>query len=282
MHAVVTHLISYPEAQAVWIDTEGEFSPALLKEVIILRLLPSETCITVESILDRVQIMRVLDIQGISEVVDELEQTYKEKDAERVLQKLSNYSGGQEGDKEHPMPAEGDSKGLGDPGIVVVDTIYQPLSELMDSEAGGFLDQDAWAFENEKPENGDPWCRWIEALPSPFITMEETPALGPVYAECVDLSVMISKYPHDPKLTNSQESQSAGPPDYKNKNAAGLAVMIKDMELAGFKLGNVMTVMSDRNGSRNGMFACFDIDGVRLVDIVVSDADEDDTMPSLS
>lgn len=97
--------------------------------------------------------MRVLDIQGIAEVVDELEQTYKEKDAERALQKLSNYSGGQEGEKEHPKPAEGDSKGLGDPGIVVVDTIYRPLSELMDSEAGGFLDQDAWAFENEKPES---------------------------------------------------------------------------------------------------------------------------------
>lgn len=95
--------------------------------------------------------------------------------------------------------------------------------------------------------------------------MEETPALGPVYAECVDLSVMISKYPHDPKLINSQESQSAddrvgaGPPDYKNKNTAGPEAMIKDMELAGFKLGNVMTVMSDRNGSRNAMFACFDI-----------------------
>lgn len=95
--------------------------------------------------------------------------------------------------------------------------------------------------------------------------MEETPALGPVYAECVDLSVMISKYPHDPKLINFQEPQnaddrvSAGPPDYKNQNTAELAVMIKDMELAGFKLGNVMTVMGDRNGSRNGMFACFDV-----------------------
>lgn len=153
MHAVVTHLISYPEAQAVWIDTEGEFSPALLKEVIILRLLPSEACITVESILDRVQIMRVLGIQGVAEVVDELEQTYKEKDAERALQKLSNYSEGQEGDKEHPKLAKGDDEGPGDPGIVVVDTIYQPLSELMDSEAGGFLDQDAWAFEDEKPES---------------------------------------------------------------------------------------------------------------------------------
>lgn len=75
---------------------------------------------------------------------------------------------------------------------------------------------------------------------------------------------MISKYPHDPKLINLQEPQNsddrvgAGPPNYKNKNTAGLAAMIKDMELAGFKLGNVMTVMGDRNGSRNGMFACFD------------------------
>lgn len=155
MHAVVTHLISHPEARAVWIDTEGEFSPALLKDVIIIRLLPSETCITVESILDRVQIIRVLDIQGIAEVVDELEQTYKEKDAKRALQKLSNYGEGQVGDKEHPKPAEGNGEEPDDPsiGVVVIDTVYQPLSELMDSEAGGFLDQDAWAFENEKPES---------------------------------------------------------------------------------------------------------------------------------
>lgn len=73
---------------------------------------------------------------------------------------------------------------------------------------------------------------------------------------------MISKYPHDPKLINFQEPQNsddrvgAGPPNYKSKNTAGPAAMIKDMELA--SLGNVMTVMGDRNGSRNGMFACFD------------------------
>lgn len=95
--------------------------------------------------------------------------------------------------------------------------------------------------------------------------MEETPALGPVYAECVDLSVMISKYPHDPNVMNFREPQNANdrvraePPNYKKQNTPELAAMINDMELAGFKLGNVMTVMGDRNGSRGGMFACFDI-----------------------
>lgn len=156
MHAVVTHLISHPEAQATWIDTEGRFSAALLQEVVILRLSSSKTCITVESILDRVQIIRVLDIQGIAEVVDELKQTYKGKDAERALWKPSiNDRKGQKSDKEHPITAtegqeELDHRGIG---VVVVDTIYQPLSELMDSEMGEFLDQDAWAFENEKPES---------------------------------------------------------------------------------------------------------------------------------
>lgn len=137
MHAVVTHLVSHPEAQAAWIDTEGDFSPALLKEVIILRLLPFETYITVESVLDRVQIVRVLDIQGIAEVVDELEQTYKHKEL--------------------------DDRGIG---VIVVDTIYQPLSELMDSETDGFLDQDAWAFENEKPESmvGSLWHIWPHSI----------------------------------------------------------------------------------------------------------------------
>lgn len=145
MHAVVTHLISHPEAQAAWIDTEGGFSAALLQEVIILRLPPSKACITVESILDRVQIMRVLDIQGIAEVVDELKQTYKDKDDKR----------GQTSDKEYPITATEDREELDHRGIgvVVVDTIYQPLSELMDSEMGEFLDQDTWAFGNEKPES---------------------------------------------------------------------------------------------------------------------------------
>lgn len=153
MHAVVTHLISHPEAQAAWIDTEGKFSAALLQEVIIHRLLPSRECITVESVLDRVQIMRVLDIQGIAEVVDELKQTYRDKDAERALQELNINGGkGQESDDECSITAEKVPDGCGI-GVVVVDTIYQPLSELMDSEIGEFLDQDAWAFENEKPES---------------------------------------------------------------------------------------------------------------------------------
>lgn len=149
MHAVATHLISNPEAQAAWIDTEGKFSAALLQEVIIHRLLPSGECITVESVLDRVQIMRVLDIQGIAEVVDELKQTYKDKDAEEL-----NINGRkeQESDEECPIPA-GEVPGNCGMGVVVVDTIYQPLSELMDSEIGEFLDRDAWAFENEKPES---------------------------------------------------------------------------------------------------------------------------------
>lgn len=153
MHAVVTHLISHPEAHAAWIDTEGKFSAALLQEVIIHRLLHSRECITTESVLDRVQIIRVLDIQGIAEVVDELKQTYRDKDAERALQKLNiNSIKGQESDGECPVTAGEipDNCGIG---VVVVDTIYQPLSELMDSEIGEFLDQDAWAFENEKPES---------------------------------------------------------------------------------------------------------------------------------
>lgn len=86
--------------------------------------------------------------------------------------------------------------------------------------------------------------------------MEETPALGPVYAECVDLSVMISKYPHDPNVGNFR-----GAPDCGKQDAAELEDIIKDMELAGFKLGNVLAVMGDRNGSRSGMFACFDAVG---------------------
>lgn len=161
MHAVITHLLSHPGAQAAWIDTEGEFSPALLKEVIILRLPPSETCITAESVLDRVQIMRVLDIHGIVEVIDELKQTYKDKDAERALRGLNINDSEQQGSGGgYPETPKGDQEKLDDGsiGVVVVDTIYQPLSELMDSETGEFLDQDTWAFDNEKPESMTSLC----------------------------------------------------------------------------------------------------------------------------
>lgn len=102
-------------------------------------------------------------------------------------------------------------------------------------------------------------------MPSTFVTIEETPALGPAYAECVDLSVMISKYPHDPNVMNFRRPQNAGDmvdaesPDHTEQNITEFAAMIKQMELAGFRLGNVMTVVNDRNGPRGGMFALFDI-----------------------
>lgn len=79
---------------------------------------------------------------------------------------------------------------------------------------------------------------------------------------------MISKYPHDPKIINFREPPNAGDragaerPDYRNQNTTKLATMEKDMELAGFKLGNVMAVTGDRNGARGGAFACFDIVGL--------------------
>lgn len=67
---------------------------------------------------------------------------------------------------------------------------------------------------------------------------------------------MISKYPHDPNVVGFREA-----PDCGKQDTAELVDIIKDMELAGFKLGNVLAVMGDRNGSRSGMFACFDTVG---------------------
>lgn len=73
---------------------------------------------------------------------------------------------------------------------------------------------------------------------------------------------MISKYPHDPNVVNFR-----GAPGCGKRDAVELADIIKDMESAGFKLGNVLAVMGDRNGSRSGMFACFDTVGLAFLKI---------------
>lgn len=96
--------------------------------------------------------------------------------------------------------------------------------------------------------------------PSAFVTTEERPALGPVYAECVDLSIMISKYPHNLIVTDLLGQEGAG--DFKElcckeQTATEMAAIIQKMELAGFKLDNIIEVVGDRNGPRSGMFGAF-------------------------
>lgn len=97
-------------------------------------------------------------------------------------------------------------------------------------------------------------------LPSAFITIEERPALGPVYAGCVDFSVMISKYLRDPTITESSRLNNAKNTQErycKEPTAAEIAAMVQDMELAGFKFDNIIEIVGDRNGPRSGMFGAF-------------------------
>lgn len=154
MHAVTTHLLSQPEAQAVWIDTEGKFSPSQLKDVIAFRLLPSGIHMTVEKVLDRVQIIRVFDIYGIVEVVNELKQTCEDKEAERALESLSINDSRRE-DKSPLKISKGGRRKMedyGGIGVVVIDTINQPLLELTNAELEEFQKQDEWTEDDEKPE----------------------------------------------------------------------------------------------------------------------------------
>lgn len=154
MHAVTTHLLSHPKAQAAWIDTEGKFSPVLLKTVIAFRLPLSlhGAQTTAEDILDRVQIMRVFDIQGIAEVVDELKQDHKDREEDKFVERTDN--GREENEGKLPKTARGAKEAdfRGSIGVVVIDTICRPLSELMDTELEEFQKEDEWAEDHEKPE----------------------------------------------------------------------------------------------------------------------------------
>jgi hypothetical protein len=127
MHALSTHLLRHRHSLVAWIDSLGTFSPALLAEIVAQRLKEGgdkET--TVESVLDRVQIMRVFDMHGVIEALDELKQSHASR--RRVVQD----SEGEESDDDdvEVQKDEGDAD-FGGVRMLVVDTINQPVSALM-------------------------------------------------------------------------------------------------------------------------------------------------------
>lgn len=116
---------------------------------------------TVESILDRVQIIRVFDVHGLVEVVEELTQGYKTREQERKREKALKKSviGDSQEDSDNGSLEEPRSEGKEgeeiedhrDIGVVVIDTIDQSLSEIRNTESEDLEKEDDWA-EMDKPE----------------------------------------------------------------------------------------------------------------------------------
>ena len=99
-HAIVSHLLSHNESDVAYIDANGSFSPHQLHNVLSYRLrarkqqdafehtgfiyekrLEDNTTQTIEaeatSLLDRVKVMRIFDVAGLSEAVAEVSTTRK-------------------------------------------------------------------------------------------------------------------------------------------------------------------------------------------------------------
>jgi len=109
MHAVTSHLLANPNGQVAWIDTTNTFSAALLLKVVQNRLLQQEVSgeagdahefyeprkgskntkrnpaidKKAENLLGRVQVMRVFDIYGVLEALEEVQTGFKEVDRAR-------------------------------------------------------------------------------------------------------------------------------------------------------------------------------------------------------
>lgn len=86
--------------------------------------------VSVESVLDRVQIMRVFDMYGVIEAMDELKQCHEDRRKERDRSALVIVdSEGEESDEEVPQSEQVED--FGGVRVLVVDTISQPISSLM-------------------------------------------------------------------------------------------------------------------------------------------------------
>jgi hypothetical protein len=129
MHALTTHLLAHPESQAAWVDSLGTFSPALLQRIVADRA-QGMVEVSVGSVLDRVQIMRVFDMYGVIEAMDELKQGHEDRWRERERStRIIVDSEDEESDEEVPQKEQ--AADFGGVRVLVVDTISQPIASLM-------------------------------------------------------------------------------------------------------------------------------------------------------
>ncbi|CUS12841.1 unnamed protein product, partial [Tuber aestivum] len=193
MHSLTTHLLLHCNSSAAWVDTLGTFSPSLLQQVVSSRT--NNDSKTTSSILDRVQIMRVFDIHGLIEAVDELRTGHLDRERH---QRVVNDSEDEASEEEElpPEPFNGTR-------AIVIDTISQPITSLM--TAGPLQAQASMvgvARSLSDLARRYNICTLLlntatythtqeDNLPSAFSAAASKPALGNVYAHCVDVNILL-------------------------------------------------------------------------------------------
>ncbi|PUU80479.1 hypothetical protein B9Z19DRAFT_1079489 [Tuber borchii] len=251
MHALTTHLLLHFNSSAAWVDTLGTFSPSLLQQVVSSRT--SNDSKTTSNVLDRVQIMRVFDIHGLMEAIDELRTGHLDREKR---QRVINDSEDEASEEEEPPPEP-----FNGTRVIVIDTISQPITTLMTtgplqaqarmvgvtrslsdlakrynictlllnaavSKPGAGGRQQTYTYTQE------------DNLSSAFSAATSKPALGNVYAHCVDVNILLTRV----KVRGRRKIGGSG---------------------GGESEDIVMEVLSDRTESgRTGMWAAFGIVGI--------------------
>ncbi|PWW74443.1 hypothetical protein C7212DRAFT_365023 [Tuber magnatum] len=255
MHALTTHLLAHCNSSAAWVDTLGTFSPSLLQQVVSSRT--NNDTKTTSNILDRVQIMRVFNIHGLIEAIDELRTGHLDRERhQRVVNDSEDEASEEEGDPLEPFDGTR---------AIVIDTISQPMTSIM--TAGPLQAQARMVGVTRslsdlarrynictlllntavsKPTKGADGRQQAythtqeDNLSSAFSATTSKPALGNVYARCVDVNILLTRA----KVRGGRRMGGGGGGESKDI---------------------VMEVLSDRTESgRTGMWGAFGIEGTNL------------------
>ena len=106
MHAFATHLLSDSSTEGFWIDSTGNLSGETLKAIIYSKATLAKDATLA---LERAKITRVFDLHGVMEVIGEIET----------------------GHAQARVDSEGYSEKMEGVRLVIVDTITQPYSAMV-------------------------------------------------------------------------------------------------------------------------------------------------------
>lgn len=110
----------------------------------------------------------------------------------------------------------------------------------------------------------DPYIRSYEISSSLFPFTEFKPSLGPLHAQYIDLSVLLSKQPHHLGIPDLPENDMEEYPP-EEPDAAELDAMMEKVNLLGWKEDYVIEVLGDRYGPRSRSWGAFIVVGYLIL-----------------
>ena len=297
-HAIASHLLSSQNGLAALVDTTGSFSPVRLRDVLIYRLEAREQhewyqqsgfvyervaqsagdraslTETATSLLDRVKVMRVFDVAGVVEAVGEVNEMIERsktvfpptRDANSASEKREvGDSEEEESDQgKSPIDQEASNTDNGRIGMLIVDSIVNIFGSIMSGshvQGQALLTSSMRSLTHLTRHNH--LCTILingvvgvkssdqagyrlppEDNASIFASTMGKPALGRNFTHLIDTSIFLSVVP-------------------KTSRDATLAI---GQGRDDFEKAVVVEVLTDRNGSREGRWASFEVvSGIKLV-----------------